>query len=101
MENKPQNVFEKLDKQGEQIEDISQRLEGISINDLYALAKRTWDYGDYQTAQKYYNHISLLKPFYYTLILPQSEYNKKVLVHIFVTVNCKSKCKCLKPPNTY
>lgn len=62
MENKPQNVFEKLDKQGEQIEDISQRLEGISINDLYALAKRTWDYGDYQTAQKYYNHISLLKP---------------------------------------
>ena len=62
MENKPQNVFEKLDKQGEQIEDISQRLEGISINDLYALAKRTWDYGDFQTAQKYYNHISLLKP---------------------------------------
>lgn len=62
MENKPQNVFEKLDKQGEQIEDISQRLECISINDLYALAKRTWDYGDYQTAQKYYNHISLLKP---------------------------------------
>ena len=62
MENKPQNVFEKLDKQGEQIEDISQRLEGISINDLYTLAKRTWDYGDFQTAQKYYNHISLLKP---------------------------------------
>lgn len=62
MENKPQNVFEKLDKQGEQIEDIARRLEGISINDLYALAKRTWDYGDYQTAQKYYNHISLLKP---------------------------------------
>lgn len=62
MENKPQNVFEKLDKQGEQIEDISQRLEGISINDLYALAKRTWNYGDFQTAQKYYNHISLLKP---------------------------------------
>lgn len=62
MENKPQNVFEKLDKQGEQIEDISQRLEGISIEDLYALAKRTWDYEDYQTAQKYYNHISLLKP---------------------------------------
>ena len=55
MENKPQNVFEKLDKQGEQIDDISSKLEGISINDLYALAKRTWDYGDFQTAQKYYN----------------------------------------------
>ena len=62
MENNPQNVFEKLDKQGEQIDDISSKLEGISINDLYALAKRTWDYGDFQTAQKYYNHISLLKP---------------------------------------
>ena len=62
MENKPTNVFEKLDKQGEQIEDISGKLEGISINDLYALAKRTWEYGDYTTAQKYYNHISLLKP---------------------------------------
>lgn len=62
MENKPQNVFEKLDKQGEQIDEISSKLEGISINDLYALAKRTWDYGDFQTAQKYYNHISLLKP---------------------------------------
>lgn len=62
MENKPQSVFDKLDKQGEQIEDISQRLEGISIENLYALAKRTWDYEDYQTAQKYYNHISLLRP---------------------------------------
>ena len=62
MENKPQNLFDKLDKQGEQVEDISKKLEGVSINDLYALAKRTWDYGDYQTAQKYYNHISLLRP---------------------------------------
>lgn len=62
MENKPQNVFEKLNNQEEKIEDISSKLEGISINDLYALAKRTWNYGDFQTAQKYYNHISLLKP---------------------------------------
>lgn len=62
MENNHQNVFEKLDNQGEKIEDISQRLEGISIKDLYALAKRTWDYGDFQTAKNYYNHISLLKP---------------------------------------
>ena len=62
MENKPQNLFEKLDKQEEKIEDLSSKLDGISINDLYALAKRTWDYGDFQTAQKYYNHISLLKP---------------------------------------
>lgn len=60
MENMPQNLFEKLDKKGEQIEDISQRLEGISTNDLYVLAKRIWDYDNFQTAQKYYNHISLL-----------------------------------------
>ncbi len=62
MENKPQNVFEKLDKQEEKIDDISSKLEGINIEDLYALAKRTWDYDDYKTAQKYYNHISLLRP---------------------------------------
>lgn len=62
MENKSQSVFEKLDKQSEQLEAISQKIDGISINDLHALAKRTWDYGDYQTAQKYYNYISLLNP---------------------------------------
>lgn len=62
MENKPRNVLDTLNEQGEKIEDISQRLEGISIDNLYVLAKRTWDYGDYQTAQKYYNHISLLNP---------------------------------------
>lgn len=62
MENKSQSVFEKLDNQDKKIEEISSRLEGISINDLYALAKRTWEYGDFQTAQKYYNHISFLRP---------------------------------------
>ena len=62
MSDKPNSVFEKLDLQGEQINDISDKLEGVSVNDLYALAKRTWEYKDYQTAQKYYNHISLLRP---------------------------------------
>ena len=61
MENN-KNIFGKLDTQGEKIEDISQKLDGISIDNLYLLAKRTWDYGDYETAQKYYNHISLLNP---------------------------------------
>lgn len=60
-QNKPNSVFEKLDSQGDKIKDISSKLEGISIDNLYILAKRTWDYGDYQTAQKYYNHISLLR----------------------------------------
>ena len=62
MSEENKSVFSKLDEQSEKIDDISKKLEGISINDLYALAKRTWDYGDFQTAQKYYNHISLLRP---------------------------------------
>lgn len=61
-ENKTNNVFGKLDEQGQKIDDISSKLEGVSIQDLYALAQRTWKSGDYITAQKYYNHISLLKP---------------------------------------
>lgn len=61
-ENKTSNVFEKLDEQSQKIDDISSKLDGVSIQDLYALAKRTWKSGDYLTAQKYYNHISLLKP---------------------------------------
>ncbi len=62
MSEKPESVFEKLDSQTEKIDDISEKLKGVSVNDLYALAKRTWDYGDFETAQKYYNHISLLRP---------------------------------------
>lgn len=78
MENKPQNIFDKLDKQSEQIEDISTKLQGVSINDLYALAERTWNYGDFDTAQKYYNHICLLKPLEWKAALYASlcNYNK-------------------------
>ena len=57
-----ENIFEKIDKQSKSIEKVADKLDGISIQDLYALAKRTWDYKDYETAQKYYNHISLLAP---------------------------------------
>lgn len=56
------NVFEKIEHQGDTIDQIATKLDGISIQDLYALAKRTWDYKDYEMAQKYYNHISLLNP---------------------------------------
>lgn len=56
------NVFEKLDAQGEKIDQVAEKLDGVSIDDLYALAKRTWDYQDFEMAQKYYNHISLLRP---------------------------------------
>lgn len=58
----PENLFEKIDKQSETLDQVAEKLDGISIEDLYALAKRTWDYGDYPMAQKYYNHISLLAP---------------------------------------
>lgn len=57
-----ENIFEKLNKQSETIDQVAEKLNGVSITDLYALAKRTWDYRDYEMAQKYYNHISLLSP---------------------------------------
>ena len=57
-----ENIFEKLNKQSETIDQVAEKLDGVSITDLYALAKRTWDYRDYKMAQKYYNHISLLNP---------------------------------------
>ena len=56
------NVFEKIEHQGDTIDQIAMKLEGVSIQDLYALAKRTLDYKDYEMAQKYYNNISLLNP---------------------------------------
>ena len=58
----PENLFEKVDRQSEKINLVAGKLEGVSIEELYALAKRTWDYKDYDMAQKYYNHISLLQP---------------------------------------
>lgn len=58
----PENLFEKVDRQSEKIDLVAGKLEGVSIEELYALAKRTWDYNDYDMAQKYYNHISLLQP---------------------------------------
>lgn len=58
----PENLFEKVDRQSEKIDLVAGKLEGVCIEDLYALAKRTWDYNDYDMAQKYYNHISLLQP---------------------------------------
>ena len=60
--NNSGNLFEKLNKQSETIDQVAEKLDGVSITDLYALAKRTWDYRDYEMAQKYYNHISLLSP---------------------------------------
>ena len=47
------NLFEKLNKQSETIDQVAEKLDGVSITDLYALAKRTWDYRDYEMAQKY------------------------------------------------
>lgn len=58
----PENLFEKVDRQSEKIDLVAGKLEGVCIEDLYALAKRTWDYKDYDMVQKYYNHISLLQP---------------------------------------
>ena len=58
----PENLFDKVDRQSGKIDLVVGKLEGVSIEELYALAKRTWDYKDYDMAQKYYNHISFLQP---------------------------------------
>ena len=60
--NNSGDLFKKLNKQSETIDQVAEKLDGVSITDLYALAKWTWDYRDYKMAQKYYNHISLLSP---------------------------------------
>ena len=56
------NLFDKIDQQGETIDQVADKLKDVSVEDLYALAKRTWDFKDYEMAQKYYNHIALLRP---------------------------------------
>lgn len=56
------NLFDKIDQQGETIDQVADKLKDVSVDDLYALAKRTWDCKDYEMAQKYYNHIALLRP---------------------------------------
>ena len=42
MENKPQNVFDKLDKQGEQIGDLSAKLEIFVTNSLFNFTRVFW-----------------------------------------------------------
>lgn len=79
----PENLFEKIDKQSKTIDSVADKLDGVSINDLYALAKRTWDYKDYQMAQKYYNHISLLRPIDWEAPF------------------CASLCGCMTPESIY
>ena len=62
IDDKNPTVFKGLNEQGEKIEKINNKLETMDINDLRALAKRNWSYGDYESAQKYYNQISMLDP---------------------------------------
>lgn len=62
MENKGNSVFEKLDDQGKKIDDISDKLKDVNENDLFALAKRCWNYKDFKSAQKYFTQVSLINP---------------------------------------
>lgn len=56
------SLFEMVEEQGEAIDRIIEKLDDVSIKDLYALAKRMWDAGNYIVAQEYYHHISLANP---------------------------------------
>ena len=62
MENKNDNVFSKLDNQASLLEGMSAKFENVNSNNLFFLAKRMWDNGDYKTAQTYFNQVSMLNP---------------------------------------
>lgn len=93
MEENRGTVFNKIDSQAEKVDELSAKLEGISVDDLYALARRTYNSGDYVTAQKYFNHISLLRPLDWEAPLYASICNFRGLHEIafWVTVPSQSK----------
>ena len=35
----PENVFEKIEKQSETIDEVAKKLDGVSVEDLYALVQ--------------------------------------------------------------
>ena len=57
-----ESVFEKLDKQGQNISDLSSKFSDMDIDNLYTAAKRYYEAANYAAALRYYENICLLRP---------------------------------------
>ena len=57
-----ESAFGMLNKQGQEISELSSKFSDMDINDLYESAKRHYQSENYATALKYYEHICLLRP---------------------------------------
>lgn len=75
------SVFDMLNKQGQDILDLSSKFSDMDVNDMYESAKRHFELENYATALKYYEHIYLLRPldwkapFYAGLCKTRGNYN--------------------------
>lgn len=57
-----ETVFEKLDKQGEDISDLSSKFSEMDIEDLYQAAYKAFTSVNYPAATKYYEQLCVLRP---------------------------------------
>ena len=57
-----ESVFDKLDKQGKDISDLSSKFSEMDIEDLYKAAEKAYKEKNFPAAMKYYEQLCVLKP---------------------------------------
>lgn len=57
-----ESVFDKLDKQGKDLSDLSSKFYEMDIDDLYSAARNAFNEKNYPAAIKYYEQLCALKP---------------------------------------
>lgn len=57
-----ETVFDKLDKQGKDISDLTAKFSDMEIDDLYAAADKAYREKNYAAATKYYEQLCVLRP---------------------------------------
>ena len=57
-----ESIFEKLDKQGKDISDLSSKFSEMDIEDLYQAADKAFKEKNFPAAMKYYEQLCILKP---------------------------------------
>ena len=57
-----ESVFEKLNKQGKDISDLSSKFSEMDIEDLYKAAEKAYKEKNFPAAMKYYEQLCILKP---------------------------------------